>query len=101
MGRPKKPLIEVVCPQCETPFSIRQGDFDKRRKRAASGKVYCSAPCAGRSSHKKPTFKRRQGWTDERWEWEQKLQQEGLGMDKARTSWTSYGHEEVPPDKES
>jgi hypothetical protein len=86
----KRPKFSVYlfCPECDQLFSRTKPRYLDYLRKSKSGKLFCSVSCAS-TFHTRTAntgalsrFKRRRGWSDERWEWERKLVELNLGMDK-------------------
>jgi hypothetical protein len=65
--------------------------------------LFCSVACGNHARRGTGTngavaqFKRRAGWSDERWLWERRLVELGLGMGRGEEPWLSYGHSSEAP----
>lgn len=105
--RPESKLhkrVTETCGCCEKEFVLPLAEHDRRLKQMAahSGKtkLYCSRACSALESSKdRPgniaQFKRRPGWSDERWYWERLLVQLGLGEMRGISSYLDYGVQEL------
>jgi len=106
--------VTLRCAYCEEEFTEMPGRMMRRLRQMAehSGgtQLYCSKQCARHARTDRAgctaIFKRRAGWSDEKWFWERKLVGLGLGMDRGRRNWLQYGWEpltsisKVPESKE-
>lgn len=94
--------VTLLCPGCEKEFTIRASHQRRRLKQMAqhSGRavLYCSKKCWAISKRggTSKQMMRRPGWSDERWLWEKKLCDLGLGVEIGTHEWLVYGSENEP-----
>lgn len=101
-GRPRGVFnlvpVVIVCAYCEQEFQLLPSEAARRKaskKNPEDQRLWCSHSCSASGIGRRQgarRIKRLRGWTDERYEWELRLQQEGLGMETHR-SRIDYGHE--------
>lgn len=71
-GRRSKPGVKwIICEACGKEFFVKKSVWKAQRQR------WCSEACV--PSHGGKLRVRKPGWSDEQWEWEQKLSAMGLG----------------------
>jgi hypothetical protein len=104
--RSDKKTTAFACGYCEKDFSLKSSVARFRLKqtmlKSGGNKLFCSRSCSmmvrrGRGLGGARKFARRDGWSDERWYWERKLVELGLGMDRGVDKWILYSLDDPRP----
>lgn len=105
--RKRQQQVTLECADCGEMFKLSL--FEAKRRLGQMAKhggglaLFCSQSCANAArtdnSGALARFKRRAGWTDEKWEWERKLVELNLGMGRGLAR-LDYGWEGVPQRKD-
>lgn len=93
------PDVVCECACCGKEFGLRPYVREKRLKQNGGSRLYCSRACGGTGvpgqAGNVGGFKRKPGWSDDRWFWELELIRFGLGMSRGLPRWLEFGLEEL------